>query len=39
MRIVHCILSTEYAGSEAYCCQLASLQAAHTSPAHVAVLA
>ncbi len=27
MRILHAILSTEFAGSEAYCCQLASLQA------------
>jgi glycosyltransferase involved in cell wall biosynthesis len=29
MRILHCILSTEYAGSEAYMCQLASMQANH----------
>lgn len=27
MRILHAILSTEFAGSEAYCCQLAALQA------------
>ena len=27
MRILHTILSSEYAGSEAYCCQLAALQA------------
>lgn len=27
MRILHAILSAEYAGSEAYCCQLAALQA------------
>lgn len=28
MRILHAIFSTEFAGSEAYCCQLAALQAA-----------
>jgi glycosyltransferase involved in cell wall biosynthesis len=28
MRILHCILSKDYAGSEAYCCRLASMQAA-----------
>ncbi len=27
MNTLHCILTTEYAGSEAYCCQLARMQA------------
>jgi glycosyltransferase involved in cell wall biosynthesis len=31
MRILHCILSKDFAGSEAYCCQLASMQAAQAA--------
>jgi glycosyltransferase involved in cell wall biosynthesis len=31
MRILHCILSKDFAGSETYCCQLASLQATHAA--------
>jgi glycosyltransferase involved in cell wall biosynthesis len=33
MRILHCILSKDFAGSETYCCQLASMQAAHAAMA------